>query len=219
MMNGGNGNANGGNGNVNGAADNREGETVMVKKPMPRMPRGDINSHIYGTDAAKGLFLPWFRRWKVPHEEYINSPPIDPQWLFHSCGFKVVTGGIMGAVMGVAMGLFLGAMGGDTQLLELVKGKEVPQAPLREQMRAALKATRGKARGWAKSFGILTAGFEGVECCLEKYRGKHDLWNQTISGCVVGGAISSAGGPAAACMGCVGFASFSVLIDKIMGPH
>jgi mitochondrial import inner membrane translocase subunit TIM22 len=198
---------------------NEEGTQEIVVRAKPRLPGGDLNSYVYGKEKADGLFLPWFRRWKVPHEDYIKGPPIDPQWLFHTCGFKVVSGGIMGSVMGVAMGLFLGAMGGDTQLLDLVKGKEVPQAPLREQMRSALKATQGKARGWAKSFGILTAMFEGVECCIEKYRGKHDVWNQTISGCVVGGTLSAAAGPAAASMGCVGFASFSVLIDKIMGPH
>ena len=121
--------------------------------------------------------------------------------------------------MGVAMGLFLGAMGGDAQVVQLIKGREIPQAPLREQMRSAFKSTQGKARGWAKSFGILTALFEGVECCLEKYRGKHDIWNQAVSGCVVGATLSASGGPGAACAGCAGFAGFSVLIDKIMGPH
>ena len=27
------------------------------------------------------------------------------------------------------------------------------------------------------------------------------------------------GGPTAACFGCVGFAGFSLVVDKIMGPH
>ena len=108
----------------------------------------------------------------------------------------------MGSVMGVAMGLFLGAMGGDAQVMQLVKGREVPQAPFREQMRSAWKSTAGKSRGWAKSFGILTALFEGVECCVEKYRGKHDIWNQCVSGCVVGATLSAGAGPGAACVGC-----------------
>jgi len=182
------------------------------------IPKGDKEAPVlYGTPQVRGMFLPWFRVWKLAHEE--GEIPVDPQWLFQSCGFKVVSGGLLGSFMGVAMGLFLGAMGGDAQVLQLVKGREVPQAPFREQMRAAWKSTAGKSRGWAKSFGILTALFEGVECCVEKYRGKHDIWNQTISGCVVGATLSAGGGPGAACVGCAGFAGFSVLVDKIMGPH
>ncbi len=125
----------------------------------------------------------------------------------------------MGSFTGVMMGLFLGAMGGDAQVMQLVKGREIPQAPLREQMRSSVKALNGKMRGWAKSFGIMVALFEGVECCLEKYRGKHDVWNQAISGCIVGGTLSASGGPAMACMSCAGVAGFSVLVDKILGPH
>ena len=45
------------------------------------------------------------------------------------------------------------------------------------------------------------------------------MWNQTLSGCVVGGTLSAAGGPGASAMGCAGFAGFSLIIDKIMGPH
>ena len=55
---------------------------IRAVQGTPRMPGGDLNSYIYGGDRADGLFLPWFRRWKVPHEEYITGPPIDPQWLY-----------------------------------------------------------------------------------------------------------------------------------------
>ena len=60
------------------------------------------------------------------------------------------------------MGMFLGAMGGDVQTIQMLHGREVPQAPLREQMRGAFKALGSKTKGWAKSFGILTALFEGT---------------------------------------------------------
>ena len=197
------------------AIEKRKQDALWLKLTIPK---GDSQSPaLYGTPQVKGMFLPWFKPWRIPHED--GTLPIDPTALFSSCGFKVVSGGLMGSVMGIVMGLFLGAMGGDATPLQLVKGREVPQAPLREQMRGAINSTKGKARGWAKSFGILTALFEGVECCVEKYRGKHDVWNQTISGCVVGATLSAGAGPGAACAGCVGFASFSVIIDKIMGPH
>lgn len=112
----------------------------------------------------------------------------------------------------------MGAMG-DVSPIQVISGREVPQAPVREQLRQALKATATKSSGWAKSFGVLTALFGGVDCLIEKYRGKHDIWNPVLSGCAVGATLSAKGGPGAACIGCVGFAGFSFVVDKIMGPH
>jgi hypothetical protein len=62
-------------------------------------------------------------------------------------------------------------------------------------MRSGYKATGAKAMGWAKQFGVLTALFGGVECVVEKYRAKHDVWNPVISGCAVGATLSASGGP------------------------
>lgn len=77
----------------------------------------------------------------------------------------------------------------------------------------------GKSAGWAKSFGVLTAMFGGIECLIEKHRAKHDVWNPVVSGCVVGATLSAKGGVAASCFGCAGFAGFSLLVDAIMGTH
>ena len=46
--------------------------------------------------------------------------------------------GLLGAFMGVGLGLFMGAMG-DVSPIEVRQGREVPQAPLREQMRSGFK--------------------------------------------------------------------------------
>eukprot|EP01031_Cornospumella_fuschlensis_P039045 gene39045-47505_t len=175
-----------------------------------------VAENYYG-EAAKNLFLPFYRPVRMPPPH--NEPLVLPTILAESCAFKIVTGGAMGAVMGVGLGLFMGAMSGDVSPIQIVNGREVPPAPLREQLRSAYKSTLSKSAGWAKNFGILTALFGGVECVIEKYRGKHDVWNPVISGCAVGGAMAAKGGPAAACIGCAGFAGFSLVIDKVMGPH
>jgi import inner membrane translocase subunit TIM22 len=82
-----------------------------------------------------------------------------------------------------------------------------------------MRSTAAKSGGWAKNFGIMTALFGGIECIVEKYRAKHDVWNPMISGCAVGATLSAKAGPSAACLGCVGFAGFSLVVDRIMGPH
>ncbi len=100
----------------------------------------------------------------------------------------------MGSVLGVGLGLFTSLMG-DISPIQIVDGKEVPQAPIREQLRAGFKSTILKSKGWAKSFGILTALFGGIECLIEKHRAKHDVWNPVVSGCVVGATLSAKAGP------------------------
>lgn len=98
-------------------------------------------------------------------------------------------------------------------------GKEAPQAPVLDQMRVSYRAIGRRALGMGSSFATITCVFSGIECIVEKYRAKHDAVNGAVSGCAAGAALSAKSGPAAACMGCVGFAAFSVAIEAIMGPH
>jgi import inner membrane translocase subunit TIM22 len=159
--------------------------------------------------------LPFFRDVKSAPSS-LPTFPIDPAMMQETCASKIVMGGLIGGVLGIGMGVFMGAMG-DVSPLQVAHGREVPQAPLREQMRVGWKGTVSKARGWAKSFGVMTALFGGYECVIEKQRATKDVWNQAYSGCAVGATLAAKEGPAAACMGCAGFAAFSFLIDKVMG--
>ncbi len=172
-------------------------------------------SEYYYGEPARSLFLPFFR--PAPWPKPLDEIPINPNLLQESCGFKIITGAVMGSVLGVGLGLFMGAMTGDVSAIQVVNGREVPVAPVREQLRSGFKATLNKAGGWARNFGIISAIFGGVDCVIEKYRGKHDVWNPVISGCAVGATMGAKGGPAAACLGCAGFAGFSLIVDKVMG--
>ena len=85
--------------------------------------------------------------------------------------------------------------------------------------RYVLRATGDKSVYWCKQFAFITGVFTGSECVVEKYRGKHDVWNQVVSGCVAGAAIQAKNGPMASATGCAGFAAFSLVIEQIMGEH
>ncbi|GAU50721.1 hypothetical protein TSUD_86590 [Trifolium subterraneum] len=76
-------------------------------------------------------------------------------------------------------------------------------------------------RSWssAKAFAVMGFVFSAAECVIEKARAKHDIGNTVFAGCATGGAISAKGGPKAACMGCAGFAAFSVVIEKFLERH
>jgi mitochondrial import inner membrane translocase subunit TIM22 len=199
------------------SSEDQIANSALKSLPPRKVPSVDPSIVALGSGAAVGTIFPRATTWTIPIKD--EEAKIDPQTLFQYCGFKVVSGGVMGALVGIAMGAFLSAMSNDVSHVQMHHGREVPPAPLREQMRGGIKGFSSKTRGWAKSFGILTALFEGTECAIEKARGKHDVWNQASSGCIVGATLASSGGPGAACFGCAGFATFSILIDKIMGPH
>lgn len=133
-----------------------------------------------------------------------------------SCGFKLIMGTVGGAGMGFVFGIFLGMMG-DMQPLQMVNGREVPQAPLREQVRLQYKQTAERSLGMARNFASFSAIFMGSECVIEKMRGKTDMMNSVYAGCATGAAFGIKQGPQAACAGCLGMAAFSAIMDKIMG--
>eukprot|EP00559_Dactyliosolen_fragilissimus_P009144 CAMPEP_0184872966 /NCGR_PEP_ID=MMETSP0580-20130426/41581_1 /TAXON_ID=1118495 /ORGANISM="Dactyliosolen fragilissimus" /LENGTH=245 /DNA_ID=CAMNT_0027375823 /DNA_START=59 /DNA_END=796 /DNA_ORIENTATION=+ len=145
--------------------------------------------------------------------------PPDFGWLTDSCAGKAAVGIFGGAFCGLLMGVFMGAMSDMSPPVQIIDGKEVPQAPLKEQMRTTLRATGEKCLYWSRNFAFITGVFGGSECLVEKYRGTHDVWNSVISGCVTGAAMQAKQGPQAAALGCGGFAAFSLVIDKIMGTH
>ena len=161
--------------------------------------------------------LPFFRPYNLKTTS-LDAPPIDGGILMEACAPKIVTGGVLGSVLGIGMGIFFGAMN-DPSPIRIVQGKEVPQSPVREVMRSAFKATWKSSLGWAKSFGVMTALFGGIECVIEKERATKDVWNSVFSGCVVGATMAANSGPTSMCFGCVGFGLFSMAADAIMGGH
>jgi hypothetical protein len=61
---------------------------------------------------VNGIPLPFFRAVQLPPGKNIDELPILPSIVQESCGYKIITGGLMGSVLGVGLGIFMGAMGG-----------------------------------------------------------------------------------------------------------
>ncbi|KAJ7537468.1 hypothetical protein O6H91_11G006600 [Diphasiastrum complanatum] len=112
--------------------------------------------------------------------------------------------------MGVFMGLLFGALDNPIHAEEMTA---------RQQFVYAAKQMGSKSWHMAKTFAVMGAVFSGTECVVEKARAKHDTTNTVVAGCVTGGLLSARAGPQAACLGCAGFAAFSVVIEKIFDRH
>jgi len=171
----------------------------------------------YSIDQLTRRSLPYFLPWHLTAGP-TDLPP-DFSWITSSCGGKAAIGVFGGGVMGLLMGVFLGAMSDATPPVQVIGGKDVPQAPLREQVRLTMRATADKSLYWCRNFAFITGVFGGSECLVEKYRGTHDRWNSVASGCITGAALQAKQGPQAAAIGCGGFAAFSLVIDSFMGHY
>ncbi|KAH9612143.1 hypothetical protein KSS87_018233 [Heliosperma pusillum] len=112
-----------------------------------------------------------------------------------------------GGGLGVMMGLFFGAL-----------DNPIMQDTMTTRQQLAYTARQMGSRSWSscKTFALMGLMFSASECVIEKWRAKHDKTNTAVAGCVTGGALAVKGGPQAACVGCAGFAAFSVLIEKFL---
>jgi import inner membrane translocase subunit TIM22 len=175
------------------------------------------NNNEYALTTITQRSLPYALPWNMTAGP--KEVPPDFSWLSNSCGGKAAIGVFGGGIMGLLMGVFLGALSDATPPVQVIAGRDVPQAPIKEQMRVTMRATWEKSLYWCRNFAFITGVFGGSECLVEKYRGKHDMWNPVASGCITGAALQAKSGPQAMAFGCGGFAAFSIVIDSFMGHY
>lgn len=145
-----------------------------------------------------------------PKIEPIRMPTpeeIRGQDIWNNCAVRSVVSGVMGGGLGVMMGLFFGAL--DNPIMH-------DTMTTRQQLVFTAKQMGQRSWSSCKTFAVMGLIFSAAECTVEKIRAKHDTTNTVVAGCVTGGALSARGGPQAACVGCAGFAAFSVVIEKFL---
>src|SRR5690348_14215332 len=92
----------------------------------------------------------------------------------------------------------------------------VSSLPRRQQISMGFKDMGQRSWSTARNFGKVGALFAGIECGVEGFRGKNDLVNGAVSGCITGGILARNAGPQAAVGGCAAFAAFGLAIDAWM---
>ncbi|ODV86217.1 hypothetical protein CANARDRAFT_196386 [[Candida] arabinofermentans NRRL YB-2248] len=132
-----------------------------------------------------------------------------------SCPGKSVMSGVSGFFLGGFFGLFMASMAYDAP--PGMNGvQQISDLPLKQQMKLQFSDMGRRTWSSAKNFGYIGTIFAGVECGIESFRAKNDIWNGTMAGCVTGGGLAIKSGPTATLIGCAGFAAFSSAIDLYM---
>lgn len=147
------------------------------------------------------------------------SLPPDPLAFTEACVSKAVMSSAVGSVMGAGLGFFIGSYQNLSPPITLPGVPEPPQVPVRYQLRESWWSTARKARRWGRNMMVVGGMLSGVECVVEKYRAKHDILNNVVGGAVTGAVLAVRQGPWGMVFGSAGFALFSVVTEKLMGPH
>lgn len=132
-----------------------------------------------------------------------------------SCVTKTAIAGVGGFAIGVLWGSLSSPM-------ELGGGYTPGGGtydPSKVSFKTVFRQTKERCASFGKSFAAVGVLFSGIDCAIEKARGKHDKVNSLSAGCMAGGILSARAGPKAAAFGCAGFALFSYIIDSFMGTH
>ncbi|KAH8830071.1 Tim17/Tim22/Tim23/Pmp24 family-domain-containing protein [Flagelloscypha sp. PMI_526] len=134
------------------------------------------------------------------------------QTAMESCAAKTVIAGVGGFAIGGFISLMNSAFIYEDPLLRAANeaaGK--PRAPerARDVARQMGRSIWSSGRGFAKVGSL----FAGIECCIEGYRAKNDVYNSVSAGFVAGGVLARNSGPKAMLGGGLAFAAFSAAID------
>ncbi|XP_065661505.1 mitochondrial import inner membrane translocase subunit Tim22 [Hydra vulgaris] len=169
--------------------------------PPPNIQISEILPLIEEVRRANGRFVPNIG---IPSATKQKEEVIIERVMEH-CGFKTGMAFVLGYALGGAFGLFTAGL--DTSMPSYVTGYQEQSA------KVILKEMKNRAGSYAKNFAVVGAMFSATECMIETYRGKTELGNGTIAGCLTGGLLGLRAGPQAAVFGCAGFAAFSTAID------
>ncbi|KAG6857189.1 hypothetical protein H0H87_008254 [Tephrocybe sp. NHM501043] len=129
-----------------------------------------------------------------------------------SCAVKTVMAGGAGFGIGAFFSLMSASFAYEDPLL-----RQQTQAGMKTAQKAR-EVFREMGRGmWTsgKGFGKVGALFAGIECVIEGYRAKNDIYNSISSGFVAGGILARNSGPKAVLGGGLAFAAFSAAIDLL----
>ncbi|RXW18672.1 hypothetical protein EST38_g7183 [Candolleomyces aberdarensis] len=132
-----------------------------------------------------------------------------------SCATKTVLAGGAGFGIGAFFSLMSASFAYEDPYL---RSQTQTQAQLNTTQKAsAIFKEMGKGM-WTSGKGFAKVGalFAGIECVVESYRAKNDIYNSVASGFLSGGILARNSGPKAVLGGGVAFAAFSAAIDTFI---
>ncbi|ESK97335.1 mitochondrial import inner membrane translocase subunit tim22 [Moniliophthora roreri MCA 2997] len=125
-----------------------------------------------------------------------------------------ITKTALAGVGGLAIGAFFSLMSSSFQYEDPLYRQRMQENMKYHQKASQIFKEMGRGM-WTtgKGFGKVGALFASIECVIESYRAKNDIYNSVSAGFLSGGILARNSGPKAAFGGGLAFAAFSAAID------
>jgi len=133
--------------------------------------------------------------------------------VMESCPGKCVMAGGMGFGLGALLSLMSASFAYEDPYL---RGTNPATMNNTQKARVIFKEMGKGMWTQGKGFGKVGAIYSAVECCIEGYRAKNDIYNSVSAGFLSGAILARNAGPQAMMGGGVLFAAFSAAIDTFM---
>ncbi|KIY46032.1 Tim17-domain-containing protein [Fistulina hepatica ATCC 64428] len=132
-------------------------------------------------------------------------------FMTENCATKAVLAGGMGFGIGAFFSLLSTSLAYEDPIMRGLgqNAAAVANKSVKDYFKDMGRGMYSSGKGFAK----VGALFSGIECCIEGYRAKNDIYNSLASGFLAGGVLARNAGPRAALAGGAAFALFSGAID------
>lgn len=160
--------------------------------------------------SLNNLKLIQIRLWIFSYRLYDLAPPANANLVFPAVADCILARIYAGFPAGIFMALMF-------QSPELHSIDQRTDVSLMHKVREGFKMSFRKGWSQGKSFATLGIVFSSTECLLEKYRGKHDLWNSMVGGWIGGAVIAIRGGPTAVLSSMALMTGFTLAFDVLLG--
>eukprot|EP00357_Protocruzia_adherens_P024416 CAMPEP_0115010608 /NCGR_PEP_ID=MMETSP0216-20121206/23424_1 /TAXON_ID=223996 /ORGANISM="Protocruzia adherens, Strain Boccale" /LENGTH=178 /DNA_ID=CAMNT_0002378869 /DNA_START=310 /DNA_END=846 /DNA_ORIENTATION=+ len=128
----------------------------------------------------------------------------------NNCFFQLGMAIVGGGVLGVGFGFFMAAL----------EFRDVDNSQkFATQVRQAYKGVGERSLNMGRSFARFGALFTIFQCPVEKVRGRTDIYNPVIGGCLTGSYLARNNGPFAIIGGCASMGAISLVFEQFMGTH
>jgi import inner membrane translocase subunit TIM22 len=163
---------------------------------------------------------PWKRQITQPNTTpYSPFLLTDPVAYTEACVSRAAVTVVAAFVLGNAFGILLGGYSSIAPPITPPGVPDPPKIPIRYLMMDSWESTLRRGRRMGRNFSYVGGVYSGVECVIEKYRAKHDIFNPVAGGFVAGAVLAARQGPYAIAFGAVTFGLFSYGMELIMGGH
>ena len=184
----------------------------LLLKTNPKYNKFPVTTTIPKRESLLWLYM------TPPKDNTFSYMPSNLGEITNSCFIRGLQNAVLSVPLGAGFGMFMGALSLFSTGMPYVGNapEKTTATTLFQEFKKPFRFMYLKGKGSARMMASFGAVYGGLECVVERIMGKKNILTNAIAGCGVGLVTGSKRGPQSACLSCLGFAAFGVVIDMFI---